>query len=69
MQGHWWDSTRSGHGFELLSSAGQVAAVWYTYDEAGKPTWYYAQGPQSSLGTQPFPLMTVRWADVAGVVA
>ena len=63
VQGHWWDPARSGHGFELLNNAGQVAVVWYTYDEAGKPIWYYAQGPQAALGTQPFPLMTVRWAD------
>lgn len=49
-QGHWWDPTRSGHGFELLNAGGQVMVVWYTYDAAGAPVWYTAQGPQESLG-------------------
>src|SRR6185369_13222074 len=50
-QGHWWDPSRSGHGFEILSNGGQVMAVWYTYDDGGRPTWYTAQGPESGMGT------------------
>jgi uncharacterized secreted protein with C-terminal beta-propeller domain len=60
-QGHWWDPTRSGHGFELLNAAGQVFAVWYTYDEAGAPTWYTIQGDQELMGN-PWPLMRHEWS-------
>ena len=45
-QGHWWDPTRSGHGFEILNAGGQVMLVWYTYDENSRPIWYTAQGDQ-----------------------
>lgn len=61
-QGHWWDPSRSGHGFELLSDgAGNVFVVWYTYDDAGEPTWYTAQGTRTSLGAA-WPLQKHRWA-------
>jgi hypothetical protein len=60
-QGHWWDPTRSGHGFELLNAGGQVFMVWYTYDENGAPTWYTAQGEESLLGN-PWPLMRHEWS-------
>jgi uncharacterized secreted protein with C-terminal beta-propeller domain len=59
-QGHWWDPSRSGHGFEILSSAGQVMVVWYTYDDGGRPIWYTAQGTQASMGTI-WPLQKHRW--------
>jgi uncharacterized secreted protein with C-terminal beta-propeller domain len=61
-QGHWWDPTRSGHGFELLNAGGQVMVVWYTYDAAGSPTWYTAQGTQESLGDG-WNLQRHEWAD------
>ncbi len=61
-QGHWWNPQRSGSGFEIFSAAGQVAVVWYTFDESGKPVWYTAQGDESSLGTQAWPLMRHQWS-------
>src|SRR5512147_2543195 len=61
-QGHWWDPTRSGHGFEILSNAGQVFVVWYTYDQGGRPTWYTAQGTQDGMGGA-WPLQKHRWGD------
>ena len=62
-QGHWWDPTRSGHGFEILSNqAGEVFVVWYTYDRTGAPTWYTAQGPREGLGSS-WTLLKHRWAD------
>ncbi|MEP7067936.1 MAG: beta-propeller domain-containing protein [Usitatibacter sp.] len=62
-QGHWWDPTHSGSGFELFNAAGQVAVVWYTYDEAGRPVWYTAQGDIAGLGTQSWPLLKHRWTN------
>lgn len=62
-QGHWWDPSRSGHGFELFNTNDQVAVVWYTYDAGGRPIWYNAQGSKSALGTQSLPLWQHRWAD------
>ena len=62
-QGHWWDPARSGSGFELFSTADQVAVVWFTYDDAGRPTWYTAQGDLGSLGSQSWPLLRHRWSN------
>ena len=62
-QGSWWDPTRSGSGFELISTADQVAAIWFTYDDSGRPVWYTAQGDVSSLGAQSWPLLRHRWSD------
>src|SRR5258706_5723148 len=61
-QGHWWNPQRSGSGFEIFSAAGQVAVVWYTFDASGKPVWYTAQGDESGLGTQAWPLLQHRWS-------
>ena len=39
-QGAWWNPAQSGSGFEIFSFADQVAVLWYTYDQNGRPTWY-----------------------------
>ena len=72
-QGQWWDPSRSGHGFEILSVRDQVAIVWFTYDDRGRPVWYTANGRLDALGTEALPLMRHRWengakggADVVG---
>ena len=61
FQGHWWDPTHSGHGFEIFNAAGNVMAIWYTYDAAGKPIWYTAQGLVTELG-QAWPLTRHQWS-------
>jgi uncharacterized secreted protein with C-terminal beta-propeller domain len=61
-QGHWWNPARSGEGFDIFNAGGQVAVMWFTYDTAGKPVWYTAQGEQSSIGSS-WPLLKHRWAD------
>ena len=63
FQGHWWDPARSGHGFEVFNAADRVMAVWYTYDTAGKPIWYTAQGPRAELGAKAWPLQFHRWSN------
>lgn len=60
-QGHWWDPTRSGNGFEIFNAASTVQVIWYTFDERGRPVWYTAQGPESSLGREDWPLLHHRW--------
>lgn len=62
-QGTWWDPTKSGHGFEIFNAGDQVAVTWYTFDDAGRPTWYTSQGMTSTLGTQSWPLLKHRWAN------
>ena len=59
-QGHWWDPSRSGHGFELLNAGDNVFAVWYTYDAMGQPVWYTAQGTVPTLGSS-WPLLKHWW--------
>lgn len=60
-QGHWWDPARSGHGFDIFNAGGQIAVMWFTYDIAGKPVWYTAQGDDGSAGSD-WPLLKHRWA-------
>jgi uncharacterized secreted protein with C-terminal beta-propeller domain len=61
-QGQWWDPTRSGNGFEIFSTADQVAVVWFAYSDAGRPIWYTANGSLDSLGKQAWPLLQHRWS-------
>ncbi len=50
--GHYYNPSRSGHGF-ILSPAGEDwVLIWYTYDDAGRPIWYYAQAPRPSGGSR-----------------
>jgi len=46
--GLWFNPARSGHGLDLQRVGGQLVATWYTYDDAGEPTWYLAAGPFSN---------------------
>lgn len=47
--GTWYDPAHSGHGFnfEVIGSGPtkNVLGSWYTYDNAGNPTWVSAMGP------------------------
>jgi uncharacterized secreted protein with C-terminal beta-propeller domain len=61
-QGHWWNPARSGEGFDIFNAAGQIAVMWFTYDDTGRPVWYTAQGDDRSVGTA-WPLLKHRWAD------
>lgn len=61
-QGHWWNPTRAGSGFDILTIRDQVFVVWFTYDASGKPIWYTAGGQVTSAGTQALPLMQHRWS-------
>lgn len=42
--GMWWDPALSGSGWEINQGGNVVFGIWYTYDEAGNPIWYIAQG-------------------------
>lgn len=63
FQGHWWDPSHSGHGFEIFNAAGHVMSIWYTYDNTGKPVWYTAQGEVTELGTVSWPLQKHTWSN------
>ena len=63
FQGHWWDASHSGHGFEIFNADGHVMSIWYTYDGAGKPVWYTAQGDVSDLGSVAWPLQKHTWSN------
>lgn len=36
----WWNASESGWGVSLSRQYGKVFAIWYLYDEQGKPTWF-----------------------------
>lgn len=38
----WWNSGESGWGVALTQDLGMIFAAWFTYDDAGSPTWYVA---------------------------
>ena len=61
-QGHWWDPTRSGNGFDIFNAGGGVMVIWYTFDESSRPVWYTAQGAEGDLGSA-WPLHKHRWAN------
>lgn len=60
-QGHWWDPTRPGHGFEILNAGETVFVVWYTYDASERPVWYTAQGTLQTMG-EVWPVQKHHWA-------
>jgi uncharacterized secreted protein with C-terminal beta-propeller domain len=62
FQGHWWTPQQPGSGFDVFDAAGQTMVVWFTYDAAGRPVWYTAQGTTASAG-QAWPLLRHRWTD------
>jgi hypothetical protein len=43
--GLWFNPARSGHGFDLQFSGPNMLALWYTYEDDGRPVWYLASGP------------------------
>lgn len=47
--GGYFNPARSGSGLFVYPADTEAAALWYTYDEAGRPTWYYLQGPRASV--------------------
>jgi hypothetical protein len=61
-QGLWWDSTRSGNGFDIFHVGDEVMVLWYTYDADGKATWYTAQGSLRSQPSAPLTLLRHRWS-------
>lgn len=61
-QGHWWNPSRAGNGFEMFNVGKQVMVIWYTYDDAGKAIWYTAQGNLiDDMPSPPWPLLRHRW--------
>jgi hypothetical protein len=63
--GLWWDPQHGGSGFELFRGSDEVAAIWYTYGEDGRPTWYSAIARFDADGRWNAPLMQHRWRNGA----
>jgi hypothetical protein len=43
----WWGGkSQDGWGIAINQQYRTLFAVWYTYDRAGKPVWYYVPGGQ-----------------------
>jgi len=39
-QGLWWNGAESGWGLHITHQTDDLFAVWFTYDDRGKPTWF-----------------------------
>lgn len=46
----YFNPRRDGHGVFVTRGGGQLVLFWYTYDEAGAPTWYFAAAPATGAG-------------------
>jgi hypothetical protein len=45
VNGMWWGgASQSGWGISIMQQYATLFAVWFTYDEANKPTWYVLPG-------------------------
>ncbi|WP_170113251.1 S8 family serine peptidase [Ahniella affigens] len=62
----YFNPARSGHGVFLATTPQVWALAWYTFDEAGKPIWYTAQGAAASSndGVWSAPLYRSTWNGV-----
>ncbi|MCB1889842.1 MAG: hypothetical protein KDH20_19705 [Rhodocyclaceae bacterium] len=58
--GLWWNPAAAGHGFDITPVGGNIVVVWYTYDEAGNPTWYLATGLPDGTSLA-VPMYRYRW--------
>lgn len=52
--GSYYNPDRPGHGVFMYPSAKQRVLIWYTYDESGLPTWYYAQYLDLEIATNEY---------------
>ncbi len=46
----YFNPRRDGHGVFVSRGGGQLVLFWYTYDDAGAPTWYFAAAPTTAAG-------------------
>jgi hypothetical protein len=47
--GGYFNPERTGSGLFILPAGADAAAIWYTYDDAGRPTWYFVQGAYANV--------------------
>lgn len=52
MAGHFFHAPEPGYGIELHQYENRVFIVWYGYDHAGAPIWWFADGNFSGLSVQ-----------------
>lgn len=45
VAGGWANPARLGHGLDLQNAGDQLAVIWYTFRNDGRPIWYLALGP------------------------
>ncbi len=50
----WWNAAESGWGLTIAHHEDKVFAVWYLYDEAGKPLWVVMSDGTTSNGGRSF---------------
>jgi hypothetical protein len=50
----WWNSAESGWGLTVADHESQLFAVWFTYREDGRPTWYVVPGGTLSADRRTF---------------
>jgi len=47
--GLWYDPASDGRGFDIQYFGTRLSVTWYTYDDAGLPTWYFAADDLSDM--------------------
>jgi hypothetical protein len=51
VQGLWWNSSEPGFGLHLSQHADVIFALWFTYDDRGRPTWLSLTANRTSAMT------------------
>lgn len=62
VAGGWANPARLGHGLDLQNAGDQLALIWYTFREDGRPIWYLALGTLQGSRWQA-ELLQFRWQD------
>ena len=60
VAGGWANPDRLGHGLDLQNVGDQLAVIWYTFREDGRPIWYLALGQLQGDAWQA-DLLQFRW--------
>jgi len=57
FQGMWWNAAESGWGLYIAHQGDIIFAVWFTYDEVGKATWFTVTASKTASNTYAGPIV------------
>ncbi|KAA3640123.1 MAG: hypothetical protein DWP95_09195, partial [Proteobacteria bacterium] len=61
--GNWYNPASSGRGFTVAIFNHRIQVLWFTYDQAGLPIWYFSAGELAGFNYQGDLLKTTQISD------